>query len=244
MRRLAVLTGVCLLVWASAVDARGLETEFNTRSCSDFANDGGSYSLAALPSPADGEGLWATDWTAVATAVSPVNHPPTPLSASFSTPAGNQDSPRHRTATTEYSDAYLIRRRIHVWASVATLPLFAIEYKLGSDLYNNPEQGNRGAHAAVGSAIGVLFGVNTVTGVWNLWEGRKDPAGRARRIIHGVLMLASDAGFVATGALAPEHEEEQGGASFSNSSGRSTHRAVALTSMGIATVGYLMMLFH
>ncbi len=48
-------------------------------------------------------------------------------------------------------------------------------------------------------------------------------------------MLGADAGFVATGMLAPNKEGEGGN--------RSTHRAVAYTSMGVATVSYLMMLF-
>jgi hypothetical protein len=58
-------------------------------------------------------------------------------------------------------------------------------------------------------------------------------------MVHGILMLGADAGFVATGALAP-HEEE--GRRTQSSSGRSTHRTVALTSMGVATISYLYML--
>jgi hypothetical protein len=51
-------------------------------------------------------------------------------------------------------------------------------------------------------------------------------------------MLAADAGFLATGLMAPDSEER-----YQTSSDRgSTHRAVAITSMGIATAGYLMML--
>ena len=84
--------------------------------------------------------------------------------------------------------------------------------------------------------IGVLFGVNTVTGVWNLWESRKDPNGRTKRIVHSVLMLAADGGFVATAALAPDSEH----ASFSDD--RGAHRAVAITSIGLATTSYLIML--
>jgi hypothetical protein len=56
-------------------------------------------------------------------------------------------------------------------------------------------------------------------------------------------MAVADAGFLATGLMTPESEQgefefEGGGTS------RSTHRAVALTSMGIATVAYVMMLIH
>jgi len=80
--------------------------------------------------------------------------------------------------------------------------------------------------------------------VWNIWEGRKDPNHRTKRITHGILMIVADVGFLATAALAPESEHE-GTRTMSWDNGRSpsTHRAVALTSMGIATVGYLLMLF-
>jgi hypothetical protein len=68
-------------------------------------------------------------------------------------------------------------------------------------LYDDGGSGaKKGAHVAVGVGIGALFGINTVTGVWNLWESRKDPNGRTRRVVLSILMLASDAGFVATPA--------------------------------------------
>ena len=106
-----------------------------------------------------------------------------------------------------YSHAYKTRLKIHKISSFAMLPLFGTELVLGQSLYDgNGGESKKGAHAAVGVAIGALFGVNTVTGVWNLWEGRKDPHGRTRRILHSVLMLAADAGFTITAALAPESE--------------------------------------
>ena len=133
----------------------------------------------------------------------------------------------------EYSEAYRTRAKIHKVASFATLPLFAAEVVLGQMTYDNPSDGRKNAHVAVGATIGVLFGVNTVTGVWNLWEARKDPTGRNRRLLHGILMLAADAGFVATAAVAPDNESPD------YADQRGTHRAVALTSIGIATAGYL-----
>jgi len=50
------------------------------------------------------------------------------------------------------------------------------------------------------------------------------------------MMLGADAGFLATAALGPEseHGEIEGS--------RSTHRAVAFTSIGVASAGYLVML--
>jgi len=142
----------------------------------------------------------------------------------------------------EYSDAYQVRRKIHRYASIATLPLFVSQYIVGQKLYNGTgSEGMRGAHSALAVSTAVLFGVNSVTGVWNLWEARNDPAGRTRRTIHGVLMLVADAGFVATGMLAPSEEFDEDGGQGGGGN-RSTHRTVALTSMAIATVSYVMML--
>ena len=139
------------------------------------------------------------------------------------------------TVAGEYSDAYEVRRKIHVYASLATLPLFATQVVVGQKLYDGGSSGMRDAHTALGVGIGSLFGVNTVTGVWNMWEARNDPNGRRRRLIHGLTMLGADAGFVATGMLAPDDDE--GG------NRRSLHRNVALTSIAVATVSYLYILF-
>ncbi|HEV2736509.1 MAG TPA: hypothetical protein VGV85_16805 [Longimicrobiaceae bacterium] len=82
--------------------------------------------------------------------------------------------------------------------------------------------------------MGGLFTLNTVTGVWNLWEGRREPEGRGRRTAHALLMLAADAGFTATGVLGDR--AANGGGS------RTVHRNVALGSMATAVAGYLVML--
>jgi hypothetical protein len=133
----------------------------------------------------------------------------------------------------EYSDAYRTRAKIHRVASFATVPLFATEAVLGQSLYNNPTGSKKTAHLAVAAGIGTLFGVNTVTGVWNLIEARKDPNKRTHRLVHGILMLAADGGFLATAMLGPESERGEVEGS------RSTHRAVAFTSIGLASAGYL-----
>jgi hypothetical protein len=145
-------------------------------------------------------------------------------------------------AAFEYSDAYRVRARIHRIASMATLPLFVTELFLGQSLYDNPTDGKKSAHLAVATGIGALFGVNSITGVWNLSEARRDPNGRGRRLLHGMLMLAADAGFLATAALAPGDDSEEGRSGGGGGS-RSTHRAVAFTSIGIASAGYVVMLF-
>jgi hypothetical protein len=151
------------------------------------------------------------------------------------------DQATRRPVPVEYSDGYKVRAKIHKIASIATLPLFIATYAVGQNIYNHPgeSESQRGVHAGLGAATGVLFGVNTVTGVWNLVEGRKDPNHRTRRMTHGILMIAADVGFLATALTIPDREGDY----QSYIDGRSTHRTMALTSMGIATVGYLMMLF-
>ena len=96
----------------------------------------------------------------------------------------------------------------------------------------------RGAHIAVGTAITGLFGVQTVTGVWNLVEGWKDPNHKKLRLAHGIMMLGADVGFAAAYATGP------GGRNLVNfDQNKSTHRTVVFTTMGVATASYLMMLF-
>src|SRR5690242_10533530 len=126
--------------------------------------------------------------------------PQVPASTLFAVVA--QDSARRRPRAIEYGNFYAVRLTIHRYASYATLPLFVAEYALGRSLYNTPpdsvSHSVRSAHGLVAAGIEGLFGVNTVTGGWNLWDSRRDPAGRARRYVHAALMLASAAGFVAT----------------------------------------------
>ena len=159
---------------------------------------------------------------------------------------GSQTPPARRPVAIEYSEGYQTRLKIHKYASFATLPLFVAQFAVGQKLYNgNGSDGTRTAHGILAGGTAVLFGVNTVTGVWNLSEGRKDPNHRTKRLVHGILMAVADAGFVATGLMTPESEHEGGDFAYeSGGNNRSTHRAVALTSMGIATVAYLMMLIH
>lgn len=150
-------------------------------------------------------------------------------------------TPAPRVAAFEYSDAYRTRAKIHKYASFATLPLFAAEFALGQSLYNTPTEGKKSAHVAVGTGIIGLYGVQGVTGVMNLLEAKNDPNpdGKTRRLTHAILMLASGAGFAITPMVAPgERDRLELG---SNSAG--THRAVAFTSIGIGTAGYLLMLF-
>jgi hypothetical protein len=147
---------------------------------------------------------------------------------------------RKRAKSIEYSDAYYTRLKIHRVASYAELPLFAVEYVLGERLLKEqrtgfPSGGLKTAHTTVALGLGALFTINTVTGVWNLWDSRSDPSGRTRRLIHSIAMLGADAGFALAGAT--------GGGANENQSGANRHRTIAVSSMALATAGTAMMWF-
>lgn len=158
------------------------------------------------------------------------------------------DSVPRRPKAIEYSDLYYTRLKIHQVASYLTVPLFVAQYLAGRELWNHPDSHGlaRDAHGPLAAGIAGLFAVNTVTGVWNLWDSRKDPHGRTRRWVHGLTMLVADAGFVVVGATAPHREFEGQNTTTTPpsglGSGATTHRDVAIGSMGLALGSYLMML--
>jgi hypothetical protein len=163
------------------------------------------------------------------------------LAPSFADSAGlaPADTGERRPRAVEYSDAYYTRLTIHRYASYAELPLFAAEYALGQRILNGDRTGDiassgtRSAHRIVAGGLGALFAVNTVTGVWNLIEARKDPAGRTRRDLHALGMLLADAGFLYTASLAGDARESVDAAN--------RHRNAAIASIGVATASTLMM---
>jgi hypothetical protein len=146
-----------------------------------------------------------------------------------------------RPVAIEYSDAHETRAKIHKYASWATLPLMATEFALGEKLYNdaNSETDSlRGVHGAVGAGLIGLFAVNSVTGLWNLLESNQAP-GRTKRLVHGILMLAAEGGFIAAAASAPGHSRNPLVAINTN---KAMHRDIAFVSFGVGTAGYLLML--
>jgi hypothetical protein len=180
-------------------------------------------------------------WAVFSLATSAGAQEPQPQGPDASASQAPSTAQTPRPVAIDYSGAYETRAKIHKYASFATLPLFATELALGQSIYNDPnarDNAARGAHIAVGTAITGLFAVNSVTGVWNLWESRKDPNHRTRNLVHGILMLGADAGFVGTFATGPGHERGGG-----VDDGRQLHRAMAVTSIGLATTSYLIMLF-
>ena len=151
------------------------------------------------------------------------------------------DAQGPRPVAIEYSDAHETRAKIHKYTSWAALPLMAGEFWLGENLYNDPNSINsssRGVHGAVGAGLIGLFGVQSVTGVWNLVESNQAP-GRTKRLVHGLLMLAAEGGFVAAAVTAPGHSRND---LINFDANKATHRNIAIVSLGVGTGGYLMML--
>lgn len=143
-----------------------------------------------------------------------------------------------RRKATEVSEWYSVRLKVHKIGAFAELPLFAAQWYVGQRLYTSTgrESGLKDVHAMLAASTGVLFASNTITGAWNLWDSRAEPKGRARRIIHSVLMMTSDAGFLATAALAEDDRGPGGGYS-----GARLHRQVAITSISLSAAGTIMM---
>lgn len=150
-------------------------------------------------------------------------------------PAPADTQPRRRPHAVEYSDWYYRRLQVHRWGSWLELPVFGTEYWLGQKLINDVQLANwvKPTHAGVAGVLGGLFTINTVTGVWNLYESRNSTEDRALVWTHSALMLASDAGFAITGAIG--HRARFPG------SDRTAHRNIAIASMGLATAGTVLM---
>jgi len=147
-------------------------------------------------------------------------------------------TPRRRRKSIEVSDWYERRLRIHRYGAYATIPLFVFQAAAGNELYQKGSGADgwaRNGHRIGATGLATVFGVNTVTGLWNLWDSRAVPQGRTRRTIHALLMLASDAGFAYAGIKLSEDAEQSADA-------RRKHRNTAYASMGVAVTGAGMML--
>jgi hypothetical protein len=164
-------------------------------------------------------------------------HRATPLDTRLmptSTLDATRDTVPRRRRAVEYSDWYYRRLQVHRWGSWLELPVFGAEYWLGQKLLSPNDRPDwvKPSHGAVAGVLGGLFTINTVTGLWNLYDSREDTDQRTLVWSHSVLMLAADAGFAVTGLLAQDAGDNRG-------VGR--HRTMAVTSMGLATAGTLIM---
>ncbi len=140
-------------------------------------------------------------------------------------------------ARRDVSEAYYRRLAVHRAASYAILPLFALQYAAGTQLFEKSSDAPQWAkvgHRVGATGVAALFATNLVTGIPNLIEARREPVDRGRRTFHAVMMLAASAGFTATGLLAESAEGDP--------DARARHRSVALASMSVATIGYFSML--
>jgi len=145
---------------------------------------------------------------------------------------------RRRHKAIEVSDWYARRLRIHRIDAYAMIPLFAFQAAAGNELYqkgSGADDWAKTGHRVGATGLATVFGVNTVTGLWNLWDSRAVPQGRTKRTLHTLLMLASDAGFTYAGVHLSEKAENDAGA-------RSEHRKLAYASIGTALVGTGMMI--
>jgi hypothetical protein len=147
-------------------------------------------------------------------------------------------TPRRRRKSVQVSEWYERRLRIHRYLAYTTIPLYAFQAIAGNQLYqqsNSAPEWAKTGHRVGATALATVFTVNTVTGLWNLWDSRSVSQGRTRRTIHTILMLASDAGFTYAGVkLANEAEN--------SAQKRKQHRNLAYASMGVAITGSGMML--
>lgn len=148
------------------------------------------------------------------------------------------DTVRKKRPLIAYSDWYGRRLAIHRTLSWAMIPLFAASYVTGDRLLRDGRSQSpywvRATHPWAASATAGVFGINTVTGLWNLWDARHDPEGRTRRIIHSLMFVAADAGFAYAGSIG-EQARNDGVI-------RARHRKIALSSMGVSTASWLFML--
>ena len=145
---------------------------------------------------------------------------------------------RRRGQSIEYSGFYNTRLTVHRYLSFAMLPLFAGSFLTGDQIIRKAEAAPEWArdwHAPFATATAVVFTLNTITGLWNLWDSRKNPAGRTRRIVHGLLFMVANAGFTYAGTTLAEQAEE-------DPSKRNLHRTVALSSMGVSVASWGLML--
>lgn len=198
--------------------------------------------LLTTPVWADDGGLapyGARAWRHVSFGEPPAVDSPVAPALQWLPPAALLVEPAQRPVAVTHRRGFEVRRKIHKYASYATMPMFIAQYFVGQKLYDgNGGETARSAHGALVAGMAGLFAVNSVTGVWNLWEDRHEPKGRAKRWIHGLMMLGAGAGFVATGATAPD--DDDGGGTSSN---RSRHRNLAIGSMGVSAASYLFMFF-
>jgi hypothetical protein len=147
------------------------------------------------------------------------------------------DTPHVRPRAIEISDWYNRRLVIHRSLSYTVIPIFGAQWFAGERIYkhgNEAPDWAKTTHRAGATALAGIFTVNTVTGLWNLWDSRAAPQGRGLRTFHALTMLAAEAGFTYAGVKLSKDAETD----FNK---RREHRTVALSSMAVTVVSALAM---
>ena len=143
------------------------------------------------------------------------------------------DTVPRRRRSVEVSEWYERRLRIHRYGSYTIYPLFALQAIAGNQIYQDqkgaPDWAKTG-HRVGATGLATVFTLNTVTGLWNLWDSRSVEQGRGKRTLHALLMLASDAGFTYAGVRLSEQAEN-------SQEKREEHRKWAYGSMATALTG-------
>lgn len=154
-------------------------------------------------------------------------------------PSDTPPPPPARPRAVEVSDWYSRRLTLHRRLSYTVIPLFGFQYAAGSQIWKKglaaPAWARTG-HRYGAATIAGVFTVNTVTGLWNLWDSRSVEQGRGRRYLHATSMLVADAGFTWAGAVLSEQAER-------DPEKRKLHRTVALTSIGLSVTSGVLMKF-
>jgi len=145
---------------------------------------------------------------------------------------GLSDTAQGRPKVIELSDWYYRRLTIHRWVAWGTLPVFAAQWAAGQRLYDDSRQAPTWAkttHRVGATLLAGGFTLNTVTGVWNLWDSRSVEQGRLLRTVHGVSMLVADGMFTYAGLKLSDEAEQ-------SADKRQLHRTIALSAMGLSTL--------
>ena len=147
------------------------------------------------------------------------------------------DTPRIRRHAVELSEWYGRRLTIHRYIAYSTVPVFALQWAAGDQLYKKSSGAPTWAktmHRVGATSLATMFTVNTVTGAWNWWDTRSQSKGRMLRTVHALTMLGADAAFTYAGARLSNDAE-------TSSTKRREHRTIALSAMGVTVVSGLAM---
>jgi hypothetical protein len=151
------------------------------------------------------------------------------------------DTPRTRRHAVEVSEWYSRRLTVHRYVAYATVPVFALQWVAGDQLYRKSSGAPTWAktmHRVGATSLAAMFTVNTVTGAWNWWDTRSQVPGRTFRTLHALSMIGADAAFTYAGIKLSNDAE-------TSSDKRRQHRTVALSAMGVTVVsGLAMKLFN